>query len=258
VSSVRTILASLFTVLGGFCLLALTAGAGFAIYIWTIPDSISAPAEANAVARPPLVRAESASSVQTSVPRFAPVVLAATSSAPAPSAPSSKPPEVRRNAPEQDHQTQPAPSHIESVDNSSAMLTRAWAPAAMLTAPKEAAETPARIVSDASAAGFNRPNSVLAINDQTVTEPQSQMAPVAPASPAFFEGGTPLPATQAQTTQTASVADPDKPSLDEPSAQPSKAKKAKTARRRPAKDESVETTISKGFDSLQRSISSMF
>ncbi len=251
-SSVRTILASLFTVLGGFCLLALTTGAGFAIYIWTITDSVSAPAEAAAVVRPPLVRAESTSSVQSNVPSFAPIALAETPQAPAAKAQTSPVQAMPRDSTAPVRQI--APAQIESAESSSAMLTRAWAPAAMLVPTKDTNEPPARVVSDAAAPNFNRPNNVLASNDQTATEPQAASTPPNSPSPAYFEGGTPLAAAQTPDPQAAAP----KPSAEDPTAQPVKTKKTKTTRRRPAKDDTVENTISKGFDSLQKSISSMF
>jgi hypothetical protein len=251
VSSVRTILASLFTVLGGFCLLALTIGAGFAIYFWTITDSVSAPAEPKVASRQPTAKAEVASPVQSAVPSFAPVALAQSAQTP-PSTNSVNSSETLRATPALTGSPNAAPAPVESAENTSAMLTRAWAPAAMLTPPKEATTPPsATVVSDAAAPNFNRPNSVLANNDQTATEPQP--SPALPAS-AHFEGGTALPPAKVADPSV----DPTKPSPDDQSTQPVKTKKTKTARRRPAKDETVETTISKGFDSLQRSISSMF
>jgi hypothetical protein len=69
-----------------------------------------------------------------------------------------------------------------------------------------------------------------------------------------FEGGMPLP--------TAQPIDPSAIASEtnrEPRAEtPAKPKKSKSAKRRPAKDDDVETTISDGFDSLQRSLASMF
>ncbi|MFT3733108.1 MAG: hypothetical protein QM780_17100 [Hyphomicrobium sp.] len=68
-----------------------------------------------------------------------------------------------------------------------------------------------------------------------------------------FEGGSPLPAVQTADPMPAPPS-----AAAEPPKSSAKAKKGKTAKRRPANNEDVTTTISRGFDTLQRSISSMF
>jgi hypothetical protein len=94
---------------------------------------------------------------------------------------------------------------------------------------------------------------VLASNDQSATEPQSVPAPAA--SPTKVQTNATLPPVPSAASQLPSAT---KSTSDDPAAQPAKTKKTKTARHRPAKYENVETTISKGFDTLQRSLASMF
>lgn len=218
--SVRTILASLFTALGGFFLLAMTAGVGFALYLATVPDSISAPSEADAIATTEPVKAEMsgvlrlASSLKVSVAQADAKVPASTSDG------QTSPPRDERAA-----DTPDAPS----------LLGRPWAPAEMLVPPKD--------VSADNAAEITASNDVPPTED----EPVSASTPTT-----YFEGGGPLPTVQ--TSDQAPVAAAPEPRK----AEAPKPKKTKTARRRPAKYESVETTISNGFDSLQRSIASMF
>ena len=48
------------------------------------------------------------------------------------------------------------------------------------------------------------------------------------------------------------------PDAGTPIAQPPKPKKAKSAKRKPSQYDDMQTSISKGFDTLQRSLSSMF
>lgn len=325
VGSVRTILASLFTALGGFFLLAMTVGVGFALYLATAPDSVSAPADADAVADRPLVRAqlsqspnlirEAAMSVPRPVGLPAPAVDRAalirklqkalaraecydgpisgvwsdaskdamrgflkTVNAELPvgapdaalaalidsnaaaicrpertietgalgSALQASAAEANAvlqgskmraaNGAAEDRHTTPAPS----------LLGRALAPAGMLTPTAMAAseDKPASSSTPRAAAP-----EVTASNDVSPTDDTS-----APASTLHFEGDSPLPAAQSVDPQ---------PSEMTPQPEPRKAtsvktKKTKTARRRPAKYEDVETTISKGFNSLQQSLSSMF
>ena len=82
VSVVRTILASLSTTVGAL-LVVVTAGLGFAFYVATTPDSASAPAEVDAVAVPPLVRAAPVASSPPNVVRIASMALTKPLAAPA-------------------------------------------------------------------------------------------------------------------------------------------------------------------------------
>ncbi|HML28285.1 MAG TPA: hypothetical protein PKE16_05500 [Hyphomicrobium sp.] len=302
--SVRTILASLFTALGGFFLLALTAAVGFALYLATAPDSISARADADAVAKHPLVRAQPP--LSSNALRVASTSMPGPLDAPAPvidrgarvrelqkklaraecyggpidgvwndttkdamrtfvkrvnaELPVEAPDEslmaligsndtatcAAGRAAEANAALQSSKAErIAPTDDAPTLLGRPWAPAGMLTTTTTAAASPAPAV----ALGSSR-TEVTASNDVAPTEDGA--ASPAP-SVAHFEGGNPLPMAQ--------PADPH-PETATPSPEPPKAsvktKKNKTAKRRPAKYEDVETTISKGFSTLQQSFSSMF
>ncbi|MFT3733109.1 MAG: hypothetical protein QM780_17105 [Hyphomicrobium sp.] len=69
--SVRTILASLFTALGGFFLLAMTAGVGFALYVTAAPDSVTSTAEAQTVPSTPLFKPQASISSNSKLIRLA-------------------------------------------------------------------------------------------------------------------------------------------------------------------------------------------
>lgn len=321
VGSVRTILASLFTALGGFFLLALTVGVGFALYLATAPDGVSAPADADAVADRPLLRAQPSQSPNVirqaamAVPRqigapaaaASPVALVrqlqrALARAECYSGPISGIwSEASKDAMRGFVKTVNAELPVDAPDaalaalidsNSSAicrperaietgalgsalqasaaeanaalqrskmsaddrhsgaaptLLGHAWAPAGMLTPPSDIA------ASDDKPAPSGAPRSatpeVTASNDVSPTEGAS-----APASTIHFEGDGPLPAAQPVDPQPSEAT----PQTERPKATSVKTKKTKTARRRAAKYEDVETTISKGFNSLQQSLSSMF
>lgn len=220
--SVRTILASLFTALGGFFLLATTGGVGFALYLATVPDSISAPSEVDDVVTPPVKSETSgipnlASSLQASVAQADAKMPASTS-------------EERTPAPHSDRAAE--------APETPSLLGRPWAPAGMLVPPKaEPADAPAEMTAS---------NDVSPIKDELATTSTSTI---------HFEDDGPLPAVQPADQAPVATAAPD-PTPRKTSAL--KPKKTKTVRRRPVKYESVETTISNGFDSLQRSIASMF
>lgn len=316
VGSVRTILASLFTALGGFFLLALTMGVGFALYLATAPDGVSAPADADAVADRPLVRAQLSQSqnvireASISVPRqigtpdpagnrialvrelqkalaraecyegpisgiwsdaskdamrgfvkavnaelpvdapdaaLASLIVSNSSAVCRPErsietgalGAALQTPAAEANAALQRSKT------VTDAGTAPTMLGRAWAPAGMLLPPADIATSSDQPVPP-STARSGAPE-VTASNDVSPTEEAST-----PAAPIHFEGGGPLPAAVDQ--RASEVAPPSDPRK----AASIKAKKTKTARRRPAKYEDVETTISKGFNSLQQSISSMF
>ncbi len=313
-SSVRTILAGLFTALGGFFLLALTAGAGFAIYLATAPDSALPPADADAVSARPLMRAEATAAPRQRVAWVASTALTRPLNAPAPVSnrrarirqlqkalaraecyngpisgiwsdaskdamrgfvqtanaelPVDRPDEALIALVESNEAAKcitgraistgalgssPPPSAPPSdtsprTSNQSTMLGRPWAPAEMLLPPKDAtadehpirpATTPAPIAE------------MTASNDPAPVEPE----PVSKsAATIHFEGDKPLAA--AQPIDPSPVASD--PAPEAPVAAPAKPKKTRTAKRRRAKYDDVQTTISKGFESLQRSIASMF
>ncbi len=144
----------------------------------------------------------------------------------------------------------PAPAAPQQDNNAApTLLGRAWAPAGMLVPAKDAAS--ADRMAEPEAAPQPKSAEITASNDisPAASEPASQTSPAI-----HFEGGKPLPAAQpADPTPIASQRDA------EPSAAAAeKPKKTKTAKRRPAKYDDIETIVSKGFDTLQRSISSMF
>lgn len=141
----------------------------------------------------------------------------------------------------------------DSTAETPALLTKTWAPAGMLVPTKAPAASPEPVVSDAAEAETGRAHDVLASNDQSATEPQPVPAPPAlPLKPQTSASPAPLPSAAAQSPSTP------KPAAADQTAPPPKKKRTKTARRRPGKDDNVETTISKGFDTLQRSLASMF
>lgn len=134
------------------------------------------------------------------------------------------------------------------------MLDRAWAPAGMLIPPKEFTPPKETTASATPAApSIARPPVIelTADNGPIPTQPD----PGAQSSRAIhFEDNKAVPAVQSADPSTfvsTSDAVTGEPQLAKP-------KKTKTAKRRPAKDDDVQTTISKGFDTLQQSISSMF
>ncbi len=145
----------------------------------------------------------------------------------------------------------PATAPQQASADTPTMIERAWAPAGMLVPPKEA---PAKPVVTASAHADARPP----VGDQTAdNEPQMPTAsdPGAQKSSAIrFEDNKALPAVQPADPSTLISSSEAGPAAPEPP----KPKKTKTAKRKPAKDDDVQTTISKGFDTLQQSLSSMF
>ena len=329
VSSVRTILAGLFTALGGFFLLALTAAAGFAIYLATAPDSAVSSAAADAVSSRPLMRAEAASTPRQKVAWLASAPLARPLNAPTPASnskvrirelqkalvraecyggpisgvwsdatkdamrsfvqkvnaelPVGRPDDalvalIESNetakcefgraiatgalgvgtalqvaTPSNSTPTLTASDNANTSDEPTA-LDRVWAPAGMLTLVKESTdgERPGTAATEMVSAPQPAAQQMTASSDPAQSrEPQPASPPL---SPAHFEGGKPLSAVQQIEDQT--VASHSAPEASpEPRAKP---KKTKSAKRRRAKYDGVEATISKGFDSLQRSIVSMF
>ena len=323
VSVVRTILASLSTTVGAL-LVVVTAGLGFAFYVATTPDSASAPAEVDAVAVPPLVRAAPVASSPPNVVRIASMALTKPLAAPALASdrgsrvrelqkalaraecyngpisgiwsdaskdamrgfvdtvnaelPVDSPDEALVALVESNDTAKCARGRVISTGtlgpsvqqarlhqanaeiisaatttppalaNAPTMLDRAWAPAGMLIPPKE---TTANTTPTAST---NSPPPVVKLTADNGPIP-AQPDPGGQPSPAIhFEDNKAVPASQTAdpstfvSTSDASPGDP----------QQAKPKKTKTAKRRPAKDDDVQTTISKGFDTLQRSLSSMF
>lgn len=318
-SSVRTILAGLFTALGGFFLLALTAGAGFAIYLATASDNIAPAADAEAVSTRPLMRAETTSTPRQKVAWLASTALGRPLNAPAP-APNSKA-RIRqlqqalsragcydgpisgvwsgtsKDAMRHFVRTANAELPVDRPDDAllalvesnetvkcttddtastgtlavgaslqaasysdgtpaairsdshppkeePAMLDREWAPSGMLVSPKE---SPAIVHAPMTTGSPAAPVDMTASGDPA-PGPQSALPAV---SAAHFEGDKPLPAAR--------QIDPPPVTASEGSAAPhAKSKKSRTAKRRRARYDDVETTISKSFNSLQRSLASMF
>lgn len=330
--SVRTILANLFTALGGLFLLALTAGAGFALYLATAPDSASAPAEADAIATRPLLRPEPAMSPQSGVIRvastsFAMAVDASTSNhdrrdrvrhlqnalahagcytGPINGAWTDASKDATRNflqianaklpvdapdealvaivesnqaatcaagraietgslkssaqaaAPDQTRAQPVATSALASSTNdhgieepAPTLLGRPWAPAGMLTA----AENSRPAVPTSGPATQTPPSRVAEVTTVSDVPLMPENPQPQPSSTIHFEGGSALPAGRPADDPKLVAPHDD---LQPPKAELSKIKKTKTAKRRTGKSDDVETTISKGFDTLQRSIASIF
>ncbi|MBS0234912.1 MAG: peptidoglycan-binding protein [Proteobacteria bacterium] len=328
-SSVRTILAGLFTALGGFFLLALTAAAGFAIYLATAPDNAVSSAAADAVSSRPLMRAEAASAPRQKVAWLASPPPARPLNAPTPASnskarirqlqnalvraecydgpisgiwsdatkdamrgfvqkanaelPVGRPDDALVALVESNEtvkcefgrsiatgalgvgtslQVAAPSSHAPALtasDNAKTKdapttLERVWAPAGMLTLAKESTDSERAGATATKIASAPTPaaQQMTASNDPAPTNESQPVSP--PLSAAHFEGGKPLAAIQ-------QIEEPPIASRSAPEASPephAKPKKTKSAKRRRAKYDGVEATISKGFDSLQRSIASMF
>jgi len=124
------------------------------------------------------------------------------------------------------------------------MLDHPWARAEMLTLPKEevAAVTPPP---------SERPAPTVKV---TATERAPVNAANASSVPTiYFEDNNALPPDpQVDPSAAAAVADPGAEAVAPPKP------KKKTAKRKPSTDDDIQTSISKGFDNFQRSISSMF
>ncbi|MBY0559552.1 hypothetical protein [Hyphomicrobium sp.] len=142
-----------------------------------------------------------------------------------------------------------APLPAAVVERSSAdertMLDHPWAPAEMLTLRKETV---------AAIPASDEPR-VPAVAVTTIQAASTNEAVAAPApSTIHFQDDKVLPPPQANDPSSAELA----PAAEAPVAPPPKPKKAKTAKRKPSQYDDMQTSISKGFDTLQRSISSMF
>jgi hypothetical protein len=321
VGSVRTILASLFTALGGLFLLALTAGVGFALYLAAAPESISATAAAEAVSTRPLVRAQPAMQAPPEFIRTASTFLP--NDPPAPTQDSnSRIREMQKalaraqcykgpingvwsdaskdamrgflqavnsalpvDAPDDAlialvesndaakcasgraietgslgstlqvsaGQASPrlasaeAPLPQSDANDAATRLDRPWAPAGMLTVPEQKAIAPPIVRADGPSKEVVQTTTASAdVTPAPVAAPQATPAP-------HFEGGAVLDTQLSAESAAPGAVDPR--DAQGPSAKP---KKTKSAKRRPAKDDDVETTISNGFETLQRSIASMF
>jgi hypothetical protein len=313
--------------------MAMTAGAGFVLYLATAPDSASAPAEADAIATRPLLRPEPAMLSQSGVIRIASTSFAMAVDATTPG--HDRRDRVRglqkalaqadcyagpingvwtdasKNAMHNFLQTANAKLPVDSPDEAlvaimesnqgaacalgraivpvslkstaqataseqtlaqpippsalvpsakdhtieaSAPLTllgRAWAPAGMLAAaenaePADAPEAPAIP---------SKPSLVAEVTAVSDIPPMRGNPQPQPSSTIHFEGGGPLPDVQA-VDDPKLVAPHDE--IEPGKAELQKTKKSKTAKRRSGKPEDVQTTISKGFDTIQRSIASIF
>ena len=281
-SIVRKIAAGSTSSAASFFLGSLTLGLALALYAATMSDSTTAPAQADAIAMPPIVRAEPAISLSPSsapaVVHVAPAALTKPVAAPA-----------------------PASGHRARVSQLQKALTRAgcyhgpisgiWSDASKdamrgfamaanaqlpvdtpddaLVALVESNETatcgPARAIATGTLATDTPPTAEdRNMLDQPwaragmLTTAREDAAP--PTHPSLARNaiqskddkvlnvGSPIGAALA-----ASPADP-----AEPAFAPQKPKKAKTAKRNTSAYDDVETSISKGFNSLQRSLSSMF
>lgn len=124
------------------------------------------------------------------------------------------------------------------------MLDHPWAPAEMLTPPKEiVAAIPAQEEPRVPAIAVTAVHAA-STNDATTPAP----------STIHFQDDKVLPPPQANDPSSITLA----PDAEAPVAPPPKPKKAKTAKRKPSQYDDMQTSISKGFDTLQRSLSSMF
>lgn len=143
---------------------------------------------------------------------------------------------------------QAAPLPAAVVQRSSAdertMLDHPWAPAEMLMPTKEA-------VAVIPTSNEQRVPAVAVTAVQAATT--NDAATPAP-STIHFQDDKVLPPPQANDPSSIALA----PNAEAPVAPPPKPKKAKTAKRKPSQYDDMQTSISKGFDQLQRSFSSMF
>jgi hypothetical protein len=325
VSVRRPAISSLSTSSGGALLVIVTVSLGFGLYVAVSSDGISTPAIADAVASPPLVRAEPAASSPSTTAQIASMAVPK----PLPTQPVSSdrgsrirelqkalagaecyngpisgiwsdaskdamrgfvqtvnaalpvdsPDEtlvalvesnettkcargrvistgtlgalVQPVALQQTHSETPsAIAPQQASADTPTMIERAWAPAGMLVPPKAA---PASPVVTASAHSDARPPAAEQTADNELMPAQPD--PAAQKSSALhFEDNKALPAVQPADPSTLVSSSEAGQAVPEPT----KPKKTKTAKRKPSKDDDVQTTISKGFDTLQRSISSMF
>ena len=268
---------------GSFFLASVTVALALALYAAAMPDSASTPAQADAIAVPPLVRAEPVtlppSSTAPTVVNVAPIALTKAVAAPVPASdhrarvrqlqkaltrahcyngpisgiwsdaskdamrgfataanaqlPVDSPDDALVALVESNETTTCAPGRAiatgtlspdaQSPEQERNMLDQPWARAEMLTVPKE-------YPSEVALPPVNR-SAMHSENDKALAPGSS------PSAPAL----------------TASTSDPADPALAPP-----KPKKMKTAKRKPNAYDDVEASISKGFDNLQRSLSSMF
>ncbi|MET0640440.1 MAG: hypothetical protein ABWZ19_10525 [Hyphomicrobium sp.] len=322
-SSVRTLLASLSTTLGGVLILASTGGLAAAVYVAKLPPTPPASGAIDAVASRPLVKAD-----RPLPPMFAPVNFVSTAMAEPVAAPD-RGARIRQlqkalvraacyagpisgvwsNASQDamrgfvqtvnaelpvDHPDDALVALIESNEMAKCAPGRAIATGTLATpspAPEEATPAkpsapvtevlaPAPSASDAASdgpplvvrawapAGMLIPSKTTATDEPTTSPPAEMTASNDPpaatdtsASPEarssstlHFEGGAPLPAVQPADPAPVAAAPEPKRTVG----QPPKAKKTRTVKRRPVQSDGVEATLSNGFDSLQKSISSMF
>ncbi len=142
----------------------------------------------------------------------------------------------------------PAPSAVapRPLVEERTMLDHPWARAEMLTMPKEevAAVTP-----PPSERPAPTPVVAAAANERTRADVRAASA----VSTIYFEDNKAVPPDpRADPSSAAAVADPGAPPVTPPKP------KKKTAKRKPNAYDDVQTSISKGFDNFQRSLSSMF
>ena len=145
--------------------------------------------------------------------------------------------------------TAPAPSAVTPPPpvEERTMLDHPWARAEMLTMPKEevAAVTP-----PPSERPTPLPVVAAPANERS---PANATAAASPVSTIYFEDNRAVTVDpSADPGSTAAVADPGAPPVIPPKP------KKKTAKRKPSAYDDVQTSISKGFDNFQRSLSSMF
>lgn len=137
----------------------------------------------------------------------------------------------------------PAAVTKQSPADERTMLDHPWAPAEMLMPRKETV---------AAIPASNEPRtSAVAVtaNNASMDERSARTS-----SAIHFEDNKALPPPQPIDPSSIAPAS----DAEAPVVQPPKPKKTKTAKRKPSQYDDVQTSISKGFDTLQRSISSMF
>lgn len=142
----------------------------------------------------------------------------------------------------------PAPSAVTPPPpvEERTMLDHPWARAEMLTMPKEevAAVTPPP---------SERPAPTPAVAAIANERMPANARAASPVSTIYFEDNKAVPLDPpADPGSAAAVADPGAPPVTPPKP------KKKTAKRKPSAYDDVQTSISKGFDNFQRSLSSMF
>lgn len=282
-SVVRKITERFSSTAGSFFLASVASGMALALCAATMPDGASTSAQADAIAVPPLVRAEPAtlplSSPTPAVVEVAPTVLTKPVAAPAPA--SNHGARVRQlqkalaragcyNGPISGIWSDASKDAMRGFATAANAQLPVDSPDDALVALVESNDTTACVHGRAIATGTLAPGNHQTAEQRTMLDQPWARAEMLTVPKEEAPAATPPPpekiATHSESDKViAPSSAPIAPALAasasdpaEPPVTPAKPKKAKTAKRKPSVYDDVETSISKGFDNLQRSLSSMF